>query len=426
MSGAVGSVAAGAQAAGIVAVSSPAPVPASIKRILHVTADFPDPVDAFKTTVVRTLVELTKDRFRHEVISLNRRSPAPLAFAGSLLAEAGQPELPVKCEPFAHGRAVVYKAPPLGLFHATMLRALGDWLARDQAQTDLPDLIVGHKLTIEGIAVRRAAKLLGVPFALCIQGDTDTKVLAARPDLRAEFDRVFKEAAVVFPFTPWALAEYERRFGPRSGPTIMLPCPTDLDTPLPPSIGGDGLVSVFHLKNHRRKNLNGMVAALRLLKAENAAPGLEIIGGGTEEQIARCRQVAAGVPNVAFEGPLDRHALRERLNRASAFLLPSLRESFGLVFIEALFAGLPVIYPKGTAINGYFEGAPFAIGVDARNPREIGEAVKTVMREEAALKAALRGWQISPAAECFMRGPIGDAFASGLARAVQTRAEHAA
>ena len=38
-----------------------------------------------------------------------------------------------------------------------------------------PDLIVGHKLTIEGIAVRRAAEALRTPYALALQGGTDQK-----------------------------------------------------------------------------------------------------------------------------------------------------------------------------------------------------------------------------------------------------------
>ena len=156
-------------------------------RILHVSADFPDQIDGFKTPVVRSLVDLTEGQFRHEVVSLNRRSPDLLGFARNLIAGWGRPVLSVSGEAFSHGQALVYKAPPSGLFHATMLRQLGDWLAGEHAGPRLPDLIVGHKLTIEGIAVRRAANRLGVPFAVCIQGDTDTKVLAARPDLARKF-----------------------------------------------------------------------------------------------------------------------------------------------------------------------------------------------------------------------------------------------
>lgn len=388
-------------------------------RILHVSADFPDSIDSFKTPVVRSLVDLTQDRFDHEVISLNRRSPRILKFGKGLITGRGSPELAVGGEPFSHGQALIYEAPPFGLFHATMLWRLGDWLTKDRAGAPPPHLLVGHKLTIEGIAVRRASRQLGVPFAICIQGDTDTKVLAARPDLTAEFSKVFHEAAVIFPFTPWALRQFEDRLGRRTGPTVLLPCPTDLDVPSVPRAGGNRFVSVFHLKNYRRKNLHGIVAALRILQKDKAEVGFDIIGGGSEQEFERCRSIARDLGNVIFEGPLDRSALRQRLNRAMGFVLPSLRESFGLVFIEALFAGLPVIYPKGTAIDGYFDGFSFAIGVDSNDPSAIAAAMRTVVREEQNLKADLLQWQESEHAKQFMRSTIGRVFAVGLSRALE-------
>jgi glycosyltransferase involved in cell wall biosynthesis len=387
-------------------------------RILHVSADFPDPVDPCKTPVIRSLVELTSDRFRHDVVSLNRRSPGALSFLRALTAGGGTPPLTIGTQSFDFGQALTYQAPARGLFHATMLHRLGDWLAEDCLKGPLPDLLVGHKLTIEGVAVRRAAKRLQLPFSICIQGDTDTKVLAARPDLSAEFARVFHEAAVVSPFTPWALQQTEARLGKRVGPTVLLPCPSDLDTPLQPRVGGYGLVSVFHLKNYRRKNLVGMAAAMRVLVHGGSPVNLAIIGGGGERELQRCGEIVAGSGSITFEGALERSALRERLNGATAFVLPSLRESFGLVFIEALFAGIPVIYPKNAGIDGYFDDAPFAIAVDARRPSEIAKAMKTVVQDEARLKEALGKWQKSTHAERFRRPAIGAAFTDGLMRSL--------
>lgn len=106
------------------------------------------------------------------------------------------------------------------------------------------------------------------------------------------------------------------------------------------------------------------------------------------------------------------------MRRATALVMPSFRESFGLVFIEALFAGIPVIYPKGTAIDGYFDGLPFAISVDAHDPGAIAAAMRQVRAEEAELKAALRQWQQSEASQAFTRPRIGRTFAEGLRQAL--------
>lgn len=388
----------------------------NLPHIVHVSGDFPDPFNPTKTPVIRSLIELTDDRFAHQVVSINRVSPSLSGLPASVF---GLQRLRVEQANFPRGTALRYHAPPRGILHRTALEQLGTYIAEMLADAArLPDLLVGHKLTIEGIVVSEAARRLQVPYALSIQGNTDIKILTHRPDLRRLLARIYHEAEVVFPFTPWALKAIEQRLGKRAGPTHLLPCPSDLDQPLEPVAHGDGLISVFHLRNYRNKNLSGLVEAYKLLAAAGSAPRLEIIGGGDQADIAACQQLAAVAPDISFPGAMERQDLRERMRRATALVMPSLRESFGLVFIEALFAGIPVIYPKGTAIDGYFDGLPFAISVDAHDPGAIAAAMRQVRAEEAELKAALRQWQQSEASQAFTRPRIGRTFAEGLRQAL--------
>jgi glycosyltransferase involved in cell wall biosynthesis len=384
-----------------------------VRRVLHVSADFPDPVAPGKTPVIKTHIDLTADRFDHSVISINRHGPGFFDLASALCGRSGHEG--IAAHDFAYGEAVVYPAPPRGILHATMLRRLGDWLGQRAAERYRPDLIVGHKLTVEGLAVRRAAQRLGVPYALSIQGNTDLKIIAARPDLRRVFARVFHEAAVVFPFAPWTLAGCEAALGPRAGPSILLPCPTELDTPLAPqTLASDELLSVFHLRHHRNKNLAGMVRAVRVLEQGGEPGRLTVIGGGSAADLVACRALAGSASRIAFEGPVSRADMQARMNRAAGMVLPSLRESFGLVFVEALFAGIPIIYPSGTAVDGYFPGAPFAMAVNARDPSAIAGAMSRLIADQAAIRAALASWQASPDARRFMRAAIAQDLARGL------------
>lgn len=386
-------------------------------RILHVSGDFPDPVEPFKTQAIRNLIDLTADRFDHEVVSINRVSPGG---AGPLWEAVRARPLRVETEKFEYGIALRYVAPGRGLRHRTKLRQLGDWLAdhiRDMPHA--PDLIMGHKLAIEGIAVRTAAQACGIPYGLSIQGDSDTKIMDARRDLTGELRAVLHGASVVFPFAPWAWTRVTERLGaPPETPRIMLPCPTDLDQPIKPQSSGNGLLSVFHLKSYRRKNLAGLARAMSLIEAgESEPPKLAVIGGGEPNVRAVCEKIVARSSSITLEGSKDRDDVRATMNSSIAFVLPSLRESFGLVFVEALFAGLPVIYPRGTSVDGYFDGAAFALPVNARDPHSIAAAIRHAVENETRMKEALAEWQQSDDACRFQRTHIGDQFALGLQRA---------
>lgn len=387
-------------------------------RILHLTGDFPDPFDGGKTRVIRNLVEMTADKFDHRVISINRISPAPTRLFTGM---PGIDNVVTETKPFEYGEAVRYSAPGRGLYHRTMLYHLGDWIAaRIAASQWKPDLLVGHKLTIEGIAIRRAAKRLGLPYALSIQGDTDTRILGFRPDLAQELAAVLDGASMTFPFTPWAWEAIAGRLGLAAAPHVLLPCPTDIDEPLAPRMDGEGLVSVFHLRSFRRKNLCNLARAVALVAEQEPDVRLSVVGGGDARDVAGCRRLTDKVSQISLAGPMGREQVRRRLNAAAGFVLPSRGETFGLVFVEAMFAGTPVIYPRGRAIDGYFDGLPFAIPVDAKDPKSIAAAIREVHRNQNALKEALGEWQESDHAKTFRRPAIAAAFAEGLARAMVT------
>lgn len=380
-------------------------------KVLNISADFPDEIDPAKTRVIRTLIEQGRGAIDHRVISLNRIAPSPAAAARAVLT--GNCDLVATS--FEHGIALGYHAPGRGVMHRTILERLGDRIAHVvRAMPHRPDLIVGHKLTVEGLCVRRIARLLGLPYAITVQGDTDTKILTFRPDLIPALRRVYHDARLVTFFAPWTQQAVERKLGRRSGPVHIVPCPTELDQALPPRVGGDGLISVFHLKSHQRKNLSTMAEALRRAAAEGPQMRLAVCGGGSEAEIAAARASAGAAPGLVFEGPLAREAVAGRMNAATGFVLPSRRETFGLVFIEALFAGLPIIYPAGQAVSGYFDNCPFAMAVPSDEPAALATAMRRLVNEEATLKAALQAWQRSAHARRFTRAAISEAYTSAV------------
>jgi glycosyltransferase involved in cell wall biosynthesis len=381
--------------------------------ILHVSADFPDAIDAAKTPVVRRLTDLIAGRFAQRIVSLNRRPPG-VGLVRAAATRGGWPDI-VVADVTDGVTSVTYHAPGRGVLHRTLLLRLGDWIAHQSTQGPTPRLMVGYKLTIEGIAVARAAARLGIPYAIVIQGNTDLRILRARPDLRASLARVFHGAATVFAFAPWALDGVERYLGVRRGETMVLPCPMADDAILPPRVGDGTILSAFHLRNWRGKNAARLIAAAARARVEVPDLRVTIVGGGTTAETAALAALADGGA-VTLAGPLANAAMPARMNAASGFALPSRAESFGLVFVEALFAGTPILYPRGTSVDGYFDGQPFAVPVDAGDIRAVADGLKRLYREEAALKAALATWQAGPGPDRFRTETIAREFGDSLAR----------
>jgi glycosyltransferase involved in cell wall biosynthesis len=396
--------------------------------IVHVSNDFPDSVNPAKTHAVKNLLDMTANAFDHFVYSLNRRSPGLAHFIREVVRQPRSPNLPI----FAMADTpqiipVCYSAPGRGVYLHSQLERVADWISNDIERRALrPQIIHGHKLTMEGIVASKVAARLGIPFAISIRGNTDSKILAARPDLKSHYRQVFQSAAVAFFFAPWVQREIEARLGKRSGPTETIAVATNADRIIAPKIVGPRLITAFHLDHHRNKNVRSLIRAAAVLGKQVEGADLSIIGGGSPEAK---RTIEAQIERYAsparLEGPIVHDAIQSRMNSAGGFVLVSQRESFGMVFIEAILAGCPVVFPKGRAIEGYFDGCAFAIPASPGDQPTIIDAMRKLTTDETRLKAHLGEWQQGPGPRHFQRAAIAETYVTAMKRAIAQGADDA-
>lgn len=92
------------------------------------------------------------------------------------------------------------------------------------------------------------------------------------------------------------------------------------------------------------KGVFTVVESVLRLRARYPNIRLQILGIGGDLDKIKARVLAAGAQgNVDFHGFVDRDRLPEFFQRADVFCAPSHFESFGIVFIEAMACGCPVI-----------------------------------------------------------------------------------
>lgn len=92
----------------------------------------------------------------------------------------------------------------------------------------------------------------------------------------------------------------------------------------------------------KRKGLPYLLKALARIKERNIK--VLLIGEGPEEGYLKNLASNLGISHrVDFLGPLSEERKFQHLSRADIFVLPSLYEGFGIVFLEAMYCGLPII-----------------------------------------------------------------------------------
>lgn len=380
-------------------------------RILHLSTDYPDPLAPSKTRAVANLLELAEagePAHTHKVISLNRVDWRSGIHAVDFADAAGD----------AH-RSVAYGAPGKGLFLRRFLNLVADWVAEDCRKAGFkPDLIHAHKLSIEGIIGARLARRWSLPLLLSIQGNTDLKIVKARPDLKSFYASIWHGAEIVFPFAPWSASGLEGLLGKRSGPAMLLPCPTPADRIISPVKSAAPVIcTAFNFRDAANKNAARLIQAVARAAKEIPELRLEIIGGGDPQAFATLSalgdQLAPG--KVRFLGTLPITEVQDRFNAASCFALVSKRETYGMVFAEALLAGAPCLIPRGRAIDGYFEDGSVLLSAMPEDEAEIAAALLHLIREEDSFKARLGQLGAAGGLDLMTQGAIRDRYLGALA-----------
>lgn len=106
---------------------------------------------------------------------------------------------------------------------------------------------------------------------------------------------------------------------------------------------------------------------------------LTLVGGGRNENDGVEKMVSSYPDVFRYAGKIyDKAKLSSLMREHRVFAMPSINETFGLVYLEALSQNLPVLYTKGQGIDGLFDDT-VGIGVNPLSVREIADALKAML-----------------------------------------------
>lgn len=262
-----------------------------------------------------------------------------------------------------------------------------------RARRTPPDALSAH-YWMSGVAAREAGARVpsgGMVFAFHTVEARKPMPAGYRPDAlsiarRDAEERIAREAYRVVFLSDHDLAATAGVLPGVDGKGVVIPPGVDDSFRRPPpreesrralGISPGAFLFLLAARPEAGKNTLAAVEALPAIRGKRAREALLLIAGQNPP--------AGGVPaGVIFTGPVPHAKMPALLSAADAVLGPSAYESFGLVPLEAMAAGVPVIVPR----DGYWgdtivrEGGGMAYF--PRSPRGLAGAMADMMGDAAA------------------------------------------
>lgn len=259
-----------------------------------------------------------------------------------------------------------------------------------QKKVDLSHVDLCHASTLftDGGQAYKIYKKYHIPYVVAVRNTDINGFLNVRPETWLSGRKILLNAKRIF-FISKALMD---RF---CGHRLIVPLLPEIENKMlliPNGIDDYYLDHINHEihSGHRvlyvgdfsnNKNVVRLAQAILKLKKENGFDDIKLtlVGGGHNET-NQVQQVVDANPGVfEYLGPIyDKEKLCEVFRAHSIFAMPSIHETFGLVYLEALSQGLPVLYTQGQGVDGLLP-PDAGIGVNPLSVEEIKNALRTLL-----------------------------------------------
>ncbi|MDD3103179.1 MAG: glycosyltransferase [Candidatus Cloacimonetes bacterium] len=310
-------------------------------RVIFINSIFPNPVEPNKGNFV-----LKNIRFYPANIELEVIAPVPFGLA---LRRGKKLKVPYKRIISLESRELTVYHPRFVMLPRNLIRPLVPFIEYLCVLPLLKKLIRHKKIDLlhanfampDGIATRLLAQKLGIPYVVT-EHQAALKDFLAKRRLKKLFTIAYRDAYKVI-----AVSEHTRKIIFEAAPELKNLCviPNGIDPMLfrqvaLPSKSINKLIYIGYLVEH--KGVHILLKAIQLIG--DSELHLSIVGDGeyAEKLKSLCSEYSIE-SQVIFLGEKTPAEVAELLANHDALVHPSFIESFGIVVIEALASGIPVV-----------------------------------------------------------------------------------
>lgn len=257
-------------------------------------------------------------------------------------------------------------------------------------------LVHAHFLYSDGAVARAIQHRSGIPYVVSVRNTDLNFFMKWRPDLRRICWDILRHASKVSFLSP-AYMERMSELVPAEirdilrSKAIVIPNGLDslwLEHGMNPERPVASTLRVLYVGDFSaNKNILNTMKAVRLVSQEVPVTLTLVGGGGDQEEVLRQQLKSGAWPFVTHLDRIDdRLRMRDTFRSHDIFVMPSLLETFGLVYIEALSQGLPVVHSRGQGVDGYFPEGEIAASVDPHSPAAIAAGILALAKRLPATR----------------------------------------
>ncbi|MDE3206509.1 MAG: glycosyltransferase family 4 protein [Acidobacteriota bacterium] len=262
------------------------------------------------------------------------------------------------------------------------------WKLRKAIRGFQPDVIHVQCFGPNGAYATVLSQFSGTPLVVSLQGETlmdDSDIYDHSSTLRAALRAGLRRAVEVTACSAFTLRDAEERFGlpPGRGQVVFNGVDTDLEAPAVPSAWSSRGPFVFAVgRLVDKKGFDLLIKAFAAICDRHPDVGLILAGAGRSATALAHLITDLGLDErVTLVGRLSREEVAAAMTAATAFVMPSRLEPFGIVVLEAWRAGTPVIASSVGGAPEFVEDGRLGLVVDPHDTAALAGALDRVLAD---------------------------------------------
>lgn len=292
--------------------------------------------------------------------------------------------------------AITYNNPSIFRGMLFWKKRMDDIVDYYDKRIDWSDVSVlhAHLLYTDGYICSRLSERHGIPFLVTIRNtDLNTKYYSL-PTIKREMVKTVCGASTIIYLGKEYKSEFQKRLNnnvlkSNSSKFVCIP---------------NGVDSFWHVNaNNKRKCINNkcfsiitvgriepnknqesVCRAIECLTRKGYEITYTLVGDKCDSKVEKIITSYSWTKIVPFQ---EKEKLIEFYRDNDIYVMPSKTETFGLVYVEALTQGLPIIYSKGQGFDGQFEEGVVGYHVNPYDVKDIENAIIQIINNYDAISS---------------------------------------